>query len=65
VGRAGTNFRHFGGTSIASPHMASVAALMLQKNPTLTLTQAQVKRSSKAPRLRFRRQARALPPRWF
>jgi len=35
-----TNFFYVGGTSMASPHVAAVAALMLQKNPTLT--QAQV-----------------------
>jgi len=34
------------GTSMASPHVASVAALMLQKNPTLT--QAQVEGFLKA-----------------
>jgi subtilisin family serine protease len=40
VGRNGGNFFYVGGTSMASPHVASVAALMLQKNPSLT--QAQV-----------------------
>ena len=39
-GGAGTNFFFVGGTSMATPHVASVAALMLQKNPTLA--QAQV-----------------------
>jgi len=34
------NFYYVGGTSMASPHVASVAALMMQKNPGLT--QAQV-----------------------
>jgi subtilisin family serine protease len=41
VGRAGTNFRYIGGTSMASPHVASVAALMLQKNPKLTQSQVE------------------------
>lgn len=31
-----TNFYLMGGTSMASPHVASVAALMLQKHPSLT-----------------------------
>lgn len=39
-GGAGTNFFFVGGTSMATPHVASVTALMLQKNPTLA--QAQV-----------------------
>lgn len=34
------NFYYVGGTSMATPHVASVAALMLQKNPSLA--QAQV-----------------------
>lgn len=34
------NFYYVSGTSMASPHVAAVAALMLEKNPTLT--QAQV-----------------------
>jgi len=39
-GRNSGNFFYVGGTSMATPHVASVAALMLQKNPALT--QAQV-----------------------
>ena len=40
VGRNPGNFYYVGGTSMATPHVASVAALMLEKDPTLT--QAQV-----------------------
>ena len=40
VGGNGGNFFYVGGTSMATPHVASLAALMLQKNPGLT--QAQV-----------------------
>lgn len=40
------NFYYVGGTSMASPHVAAVAALMLQKNPSLT--QAQVESIMKA-----------------
>lgn len=39
-GRNSGNFFYVGGTSMATPHVASVAALMLQKNPALR--QAQV-----------------------
>jgi len=46
VGGNGGNFYYVGGTSMTSPHVASVAALMLQKNPTLT--QAQVEGFLKA-----------------
>jgi subtilisin family serine protease len=45
-GRNSGNFFYAGGTSMASPHVASLAALMLQKNPTLT--QAQVEAILKA-----------------
>jgi subtilisin family serine protease len=40
VGGNAGNFFYVGGTSMATPHVASVAALMLQKNPSLN--QAQV-----------------------
>jgi subtilisin family serine protease len=40
VGGNAGNFYYVGGTSMATPHVASVAALMLQKNASLT--QAQV-----------------------
>ena len=36
VGGNQGNFFYVGGTSMATPHVASVAALMLQKNRTLT-----------------------------
>lgn len=36
-----TNFYYVGGTSMATPHVSSVAAQMLQKNPTLTQTQVE------------------------
>jgi subtilisin family serine protease len=40
------NFYYVGGTSMATPHVVSVAALMLQKNPNLT--QAQVEQILKS-----------------
>jgi len=46
VGRNSGNFYYVGGTSMATPHVASLAALMLQKNPTLT--QAAVEATLKA-----------------
>jgi subtilisin family serine protease len=45
VGNNGGNFFYVGGTSMATPHVAAVAALMLQKNPALT--QAQVEATLK------------------
>ncbi len=46
TGNGGTNFYFVSGTSMASPHVASVAALMLEKNSLLT--QAQVESILKA-----------------
>ena len=39
VGRNPGNFYYVGGTSMSAPHVTSVAALMLQKNPSLTQSQ--------------------------
>ncbi len=36
LGHNGGNFYYAGGTSMATPHVTAVAALMLQKDPTLT-----------------------------
>ena len=36
-----TSYYFLGGTSMASPHVAGIVALMAQKNPTLTATQAE------------------------
>jgi len=35
------NFYYVGGTSMATPHVASVAALIMQKNPSLTQSQVE------------------------
>ncbi|NOH00798.1 MAG: S8 family serine peptidase [Chloroflexi bacterium] len=36
TGRNSGNFYYVGGTSMATPHVASLAALLLQKDPSLT-----------------------------
>jgi subtilisin family serine protease len=42
VGGNAGNFYYVGGTSMAAPHVASLAALMLQKNPGLTQAQVEL-----------------------
>jgi len=46
-GRLG-NFFYVGGTSMASPHVASIAALMLQKDPSLTQSLIETKLKASA-----------------
>jgi subtilisin family serine protease len=41
VGRNSGNFFYVGGTSMATPHTAAVAAMMMQKNPALTQGQVE------------------------
>ncbi len=44
------SYYYLGGTSMASPHVAGIVALMLQKNPALTASQAEgILESSAAP----------------
>jgi subtilisin family serine protease len=43
-----TNFYYAGGTSMSTPHVSAVAALMLEKNPTLTQTEVESILKSKA-----------------
>jgi len=47
-GRNTGNFYYVGGTSMATPHVASVAALMLQENPFLTPAQIESMMTSTA-----------------
>jgi subtilisin family serine protease len=46
VSGIGSNFFYVGGTSMATPHVASAAALILNKNPTRT--QAQIESTLKS-----------------
>lgn len=41
LGHNSGNFYYVGGTSMATPHVTSLAALMLEKNPTLTQLQVE------------------------
>jgi subtilisin family serine protease len=48
ISGTGTNFFYVGGTSMASPHVASAAALILSKNPTRTQAQVELTLTSTA-----------------
>ncbi|HEY5436671.1 MAG TPA: S8 family serine peptidase [Candidatus Limnocylindrales bacterium] len=50
-GRNPGNFYYVGGTSMATPHVASLAALALQKDPTLTQTEMEALLESTAMRI--------------